>query len=197
MSSVEEPNESSDKPNAIRLTIPERYYLLPGAAVVVGTTIGLFRGSRRASLRFLAENVHRPPTTVQGWYFYNKTKNYRVLMGGLKEGAADAARLGATAMGWVVIEEGCKRLGCEEIGEVAAGLGTAGVFSLAYRLPWKATSRTLLLGLMIGAAVQGLRWSREQLREQAQARLAEVEAAAAEGRAEVVEAVEEAVESRK
>ncbi|KAH8105943.1 hypothetical protein BXZ70DRAFT_872790, partial [Cristinia sonorae] len=85
----------------IRLTIPSRYYLLPGAAITVGTTIGLFRGSRTASLRFLAENAHRPPTTVQGWYFYNKTKNYRVILGGLKGAAADAFRLGITAGGWV------------------------------------------------------------------------------------------------
>lgn len=128
------PDEPAEKPNAIRITIPERYYLLPGTAIIVGTTIGLFRGSRRESLRFLAENVHRPPTTVGGWYLYNKTKNYRVILGGLKEAGADAARLGATAMGWVAIEEGCKRAGVEDIGEVAAGLGTAGVFSLACKL---------------------------------------------------------------
>ncbi|KIP07028.1 hypothetical protein PHLGIDRAFT_55545, partial [Phlebiopsis gigantea 11061_1 CR5-6] len=92
------------KPSPIRVTIPERLYLLPGAAIILGTTIGLFRGSRRASLRFLAENVHRPPTTVQGWYFYNKTKNYRVIMGGLKEAGLEAARLGTTAAGWVCFE---------------------------------------------------------------------------------------------
>ena len=129
MSSVQD--DSEQKKDAIRIKIPERYYLLPGTAVIVGTTIGLFRGSRRESLLFLAENVHRPPTTVQGWYFYQKTKNYRVMLGGLKEAGTNAAKLGTTAMGWVAIEEGCKRAGLDDIGEVAAGLGTAGVFSLA------------------------------------------------------------------
>lgn len=122
------------KPRQIRLSIPQRFYLLPGAAIILGTTLGLVRGSRRASLRFLAENVHRPPTTVQGWYFYNKTKNYRVLMGGLKEAGAEAVRLGTTAAGWVCIEEGMNRLQdpwADNLREVVAGMGTAGVFALA------------------------------------------------------------------
>lgn len=123
---------SDDAPNKlqpIHLTIPSRYYMLPGAAIIVGTTIGLFRGSRTASLRFLAENAHRPPTTVQGWYFYNKTKNYRVILGGLRGAGADALKLGTTAGGWVAIEEGCNRVGLDDFSEVAAGVGTAGVFS--------------------------------------------------------------------
>ena len=121
--------DDDDRPTAIRINIPSRYYILPGAAIIVGTTIGLFRGSRTASLRFLAENAHRPPTTVQGWYFYNKTKNYRVILGGLKEAGADAFKLGTTASGWVAIEEGCNRVGLDDFAEVAAGVGTAGVFS--------------------------------------------------------------------
>ena len=128
-----EVDDSASKPAPIRISIPDRLYLLPGAAIILGTTIGLFRGSRRASLRFLAENVHRPPTTVQGWYFYNKTKNYRVIMGGLKEAGLEATRLGTTAAGWVCFEEGATRLGSEveSVKEVIAGVGTAGVFSLA------------------------------------------------------------------
>lgn len=123
-------SDTPEKP-AIRLTIPPRYYLLPGAAILVGTTLGLRRGARTASLQFLAENAHRPPTTVQGWYFYNKTKNYRVLMAGLKEAGKEAIKLGATATVWVALEEGCGRLGggVEDVSEVVAGAGTAGVFA--------------------------------------------------------------------
>lgn len=127
-------DDDENKPRQIRLIVPERFYLLPGAAIILGVTLGMVRGSRRASLRFLAENVHRPPTTVQGWYFYNKTKNYRVLMGGLKEGGLDAIKLGTTAAGWVCLEEGLNRLDlpwAEDLREVVAGVGTAGLFSLA------------------------------------------------------------------
>jgi hypothetical protein len=117
-------------PRQLRFNVPERLYLLPGTALIAGTTLGLVRGSRAASLRFLAENAHRPPTTVQGWYFYNKTKNYRVMMAGLRMAALDAGRLAATAAGWVGIEEGMRRVGgAAEAREAVAGLGTAAVFS--------------------------------------------------------------------
>jgi hypothetical protein len=124
------------KPEPIRVTIPPRWYQLPGAALGAGAFIGFVRGSRESSLRFLAENVHRPPTTVQGWYFYNKTKNYRVILGGLKRGGRDGAALAATAAGWVAIEEGVKRLGgsWEAATEVVAGLGTGVIFSVLCEL---------------------------------------------------------------
>ncbi|KAF8897306.1 hypothetical protein BD779DRAFT_1379684, partial [Infundibulicybe gibba] len=100
-----------DQRAAIHLNIQPRFYLVPGTAIIVGTAIGLMRGAQTASLRFLAENVHRPPTTVQGWYFYNKTKNYKVMLGGLKGAGAEASRLGAVAVGWVGIEDGLERAG--------------------------------------------------------------------------------------
>ncbi|KAI0327793.1 hypothetical protein GY45DRAFT_1256380 [Cubamyces sp. BRFM 1775] len=189
--------EHDDELPPIRITIPERYYLLPGAAIIVGTTIGLFRGSRTASLRFLAENAHRPPKTVRGWYLYNKTKNYRVLLGGLKGAGADATKLGLTAAGWVIVEEGCTRLGLDDVREVAAGLGTGTLFGVVYGLPWAGIRRTTGLGVLIGGTLRALRWSKEYLREQAAARAHELDVATAEGRAEVVEGVQEAVEAVK
>lgn len=115
--------------NSIHLTIPPRFYLVPGTAVIVGTAIGLIRGSQTASLQFLAENVHRPPTTVQGWYFYNKTKNYKVLLGGLKGAGKEASKLAMVALGWMSIEEGLERVGWGQAKEVGAAVGTAGMFS--------------------------------------------------------------------
>ena len=120
--------DNNDELPAIHINIPRRYYLLPGAAVLTGISIGLFRGSRTASLRFLAENAHRTPRTVRGWYLYNKSKNYRVLLGGLKGAGADATRLGLMAGGWVALEEGCTSLGLDDVREVAAGLGTGMLF---------------------------------------------------------------------
>ncbi|CDO71317.1 hypothetical protein BN946_scf184908.g74 [Trametes cinnabarina] len=190
--------ENDDELPAVRITIPERYYLLPGAAILVGTTIGLFRGSRTASLRFLAENAHRPPRTVRGWYLYNKTKNYRVLLGGLKGAGADATKLGLTAAGWVMLEEGCTRLGLDDAREVAAGLGTGALFGAVYGLPWAAIRRTTGLGLLIGGTLRALRWSKEYLREQAAVRAQQLEdEAAAAGRAEGVQEVVEAVKGKR
>ena len=64
--------------------------VLPVVCASVGMALGFYRGGRMASLRFLAENAHRAPKTIKGWYLYNKTKNYRILYGGLKDGAKDA-----------------------------------------------------------------------------------------------------------
>ncbi len=127
MSSAENA-DVDEQQNALRIDIPRRYYLLPGAAVLTGISIGLFRGSRTASLRFLAENAHRTPKTVRGWYLYNKSKNYRVLLGGLKAAGLDATKLGLTAAGWVALEEGSTYLGLDDVREVAAGVGTGVLF---------------------------------------------------------------------
>jgi len=122
---------------AIHISIPPRLYQVPGAALVVGTVIGAARGSRKEGLRFLAENAHRAPTTLQGWYFYNKTKNYRKILGGLVEGGRQGLRLSATAMGWVTIEESIRRFGhgLEEAAEVGAGVGTGAIFGLICKCP--------------------------------------------------------------
>ncbi len=126
------PLSQNPNPNAshsIHIEIPPRFYLLPGGAMCVGTAIGLVRGSRETGLRFLAENAHRPPTTVQGWYFYNKTKNYKMMLGGLRRAGTDAAKLGFTALAWVTFEEGLHQVGRDDLGEIGAGIGTAGIFA--------------------------------------------------------------------
>jgi hypothetical protein len=125
---TELPSPMDDVPQtAIRVNIPQRMLLVPGTAFIVGSAIGLVRGGRTASLRFLAENAHRPPKTVQGWYFYNKTKNYRVMLGGLKGAGVDGSRLMAMGLCYVGLESA---IGCRELKEIGAGVGTGAVFSL-------------------------------------------------------------------
>ncbi|KAI9574916.1 hypothetical protein HD554DRAFT_127602 [Boletus coccyginus] len=142
-----------------------RYFILPASAAIMGTVIGAVRGSRRASLRFLAENAHRPPTTVQGWYFYNKTKNYRRMAAGVQEGGVNATKLGVVALVWVGIEDGLER--CRqpwaEARELGAGVGTAGVFAVAYRLPWRSGRQAVCLGGVVGGGMGLLRWARSYL----------------------------------
>jgi len=149
--------------DAFHLAIPPRLILLPGAAILAGTVIGLVRGSRRVSLQFLAENAHRPPRTVQGWYFYNKTKNYKVMLGGLQQAGVDASKLCVTALGWVAIEESLERVQLGEFKEVCAGAGTAGLFSAIYRLSLRTTGRTVLLGTVVGCGMRLLRMGRDGL----------------------------------
>ena len=172
---------------AIHINIPPRLYQVPGTAMVVGTVIGAVRGSRKEGLRFLAENAHRAPTTLQGWYFYNKTKNYRKILGGLREGGRQGLKLSAIAMGWVTIEEGIRTFapGLEEAAEVGAGVGTGAAFGLVCerpsarrplqrgylillfctdRLGLRTTGQSILLGFIVGLGLAGMRKGKERLR---------------------------------
>ncbi|WVQ77178.1 hypothetical protein IAR50_006861 [Cryptococcus sp. DSM 104548] len=97
------PSNASDE--AIFLHIPRPLLLLPSVALTFGLSIGFVRGGSRARLRFLAENAHRMPKTVGGWYFYTKTRNYRVIQGALKSGGRYGAALGGSTLTYVLLDE--------------------------------------------------------------------------------------------
>jgi hypothetical protein len=188
---------SSDGPYDVTPIIHSRYFALPVSVALMGTLIGAVRGSRRASLRFLAENAHRPPSTIRGWYLYNKTKNYRRIAAGLQEGGLNSVKLGVTALVWVGIEDGLEQCGqpWAEARELGAGVGTAGIFATVCklsrcnenalismvltwsltdidldRLPWRTGSRAMLLGGVVGGGMGFLRWARAYLEEAAKSR---------------------------
>ena len=170
---------------AMHVNIPPRLYQVPGAALVVGTAIGAVRGSRKEGLRFLAENAHRAPTTLQGWYFYNKTKNYRKILGGFREGGRQGLKLSATALGWVAIEESIRKFGhgLEEAAEVGAGVATGALFGLVCKYPQnppcfasviclfvrtdrlgpRTTGQSIFLGFLVGLGMTGMRKGKERL----------------------------------
>ncbi|KAN0063163.1 hypothetical protein ACQY0O_004327 [Thecaphora frezii] len=78
--------------------------LLPMSAFGFGFVSGLTSAGKRASLVFMAENAHRLPDTVQGWYFYSKTKNYRILLRGIQGGLKQGLRLSIWTTGFCVAE---------------------------------------------------------------------------------------------
>lgn len=131
--SMSDSNESAQQPedtsaSEFRFDIPPRYLILASGCGVLGMSLGLIRGSRAEGMRFLAENAHRPPTTLRGWYLYKKTKNYRMLWGGLREGGRKALQLGAIGATFAACEEGMGRIGFGEARETGAGVGTAVLF---------------------------------------------------------------------
>lgn len=116
-------DSEEDEASVIRINISDPTLLLiPTCAASFGFVSGLLSGAKKSSLQFLAENAHRQPTTLQGWYFYNKTKNYRVALGGAKTGLFTAARLGAWTSGFVALKEGASKIG---LGRTESG-ATAG-----------------------------------------------------------------------
>ncbi|CAE6434426.1 unnamed protein product [Rhizoctonia solani] len=169
--------ERNAETGKIRINVPARYYLVPGACLTTGFVLGLARGARQASLRFLAENAHRRPTTVQGWYFYKKTKNYRVMWGGLKGGGSVGLKMAAFGGLWVGLEQGSLVLGERMSGttgewiaqarEVVAGVGSAGLVLVGYRLPRPVWGQVVGLGLLGGGVMYGARRGREWLEAEA------------------------------
>jgi len=159
--------------------------ILVFSAFGVGFTSGMASGARHTGLVYLAENAHRRPETVQGWYFYNKTKYYRMILGGVQRGASTGMRLTGWVAGWCLIDvlvENARRLLAQRLGEpispytsidrrglghwfdgAVAGCTTAMVGIVAYRLSASIVPRMVWLGAITGCITGGLRDLRHTL----------------------------------
>jgi hypothetical protein len=69
-----------------------RVATISGFGALWGFVFGSYLGGRQSGLQYLAENAHRLPRTKADWYFYHKTKNYRVMLGGIRRGVVYAGR---------------------------------------------------------------------------------------------------------
>ncbi|GAA5862811.1 hypothetical protein JCM8547_006555 [Rhodosporidiobolus lusitaniae] len=156
--------------------------LVVAAAFSFGFTSGLVSSSKLASKQFLAENAHRLPTTVQGWYFYQKTKNYRVLYAGLLGGLKTGVRLSAWTTAFVTLEDaidaGTRKAWTVYSGDEklldgyktkwaaggTAGVGIAAAAGSFYRLSRYTAPRRLFLGFFMGAVAGGAVDARDWLK---------------------------------
>lgn len=100
-------------------------------AFVVGALLGVSHGSKMSGMRFRAENSHRFPTTSTGWYLYHKTKNYHVMLGGIKEGLKMGFKTSFWTGGFFVIENTIDNLRHRQdcLSSTVAGLTVAGNFA--------------------------------------------------------------------
>lgn len=119
--------------NDNRLSIPffVRFPSVTAGAFFTGLGLGISYGGKTAGMRFRAENSHRFPTTSTGWYLYHKTKNYHIMLGGIKEGLKMGSKLAFWGGGFFVVEEAVDRLrGSKDfLSTVVAALSIAGGFS--------------------------------------------------------------------
>lgn len=139
---MEEPSlpvESRDSPVSPpssyedRLSIPFgiRFPAITSVAFVTGLVLGLSHGGTTSGLRFRAENSHRFPTKPTGWYLYHKSKNYHMMLGGLKEGLKMGSRVAFWAGSFFLVEEAVDRLSGSKdfMSTLIAGLSISGGFS--------------------------------------------------------------------
>ncbi|KAK9479818.1 hypothetical protein V1514DRAFT_273952, partial [Lipomyces japonicus] len=150
--------------SSCRLSVPAEIRL---PAVFLATTVyavptGLYQGGRIAGLRFLAENSHRLPSTVQGWYFYHKRKNYMVMKHAMTESVAYSTRTVSFMMGLFGIEALLDHARDQiDFLNTTAGASVVGLaYALFHRLPRaqvKAMVRTgVKVGLVLGLAQDAL-----------------------------------------
>ncbi|KAJ2346694.1 hypothetical protein GGF43_004930 [Coemansia sp. RSA 2618] len=120
-----------------------------------GALMGGYVGGKQAGYKYLAERAHRLPKTVQGWFFYHKWKNYRVILGAGKSAARYAPRIGGPVFAFVAMEEILDRvIGQTQMAStVIASLCTAAGVSLIARLPKSSARRACLAGLGVGITI--------------------------------------------
>ncbi|EJU06198.1 hypothetical protein DACRYDRAFT_92302 [Dacryopinax primogenitus] len=139
------------KARAIHLPdIPKEDIVIPGLLFALGAMTGCIRGGRMAGLRFAAENTHRAPTTMEGWYFYQKTKNYRVILGSIKGGAWRGLQLGGLGCLYVGWRDVGQYAGMKEWADILAGVGSGVVVSAVYRMPRRQVYQMMVLGAGFG-----------------------------------------------
>ncbi len=128
---ISSPNPTSINPNRLSLPYLTRVSSVTTGAFFTGMFLGLAHGMKTAGLRFRAENSHRFPTAPTGWYLYHKSKNYHVMLGGVKEGLKMGSKVAFWAGGFFMVEEAVDRLrGTKDfISTLVAGVGVAGGFS--------------------------------------------------------------------
>src|SRR4051812_27895784 len=68
------PDRSYDFTPRLHMPFTSRLLLANFFASSAGFFLGAGIGSRKAALRFRAENAHRFPKSQKGWYFYHRSK---------------------------------------------------------------------------------------------------------------------------
>ncbi|KAI8987518.1 hypothetical protein BDF20DRAFT_850689 [Mycotypha africana] len=136
-----------------------RLSLITSVGAFWGFGIGCFLGAKQTGLQYLAENAHRLPTTVEGWYFYHKTKNYKMMLGGVKRGSKFALKTGGLCLMYGSIEAALDyaRGGeADMVNSVVAGVTTGTVFSALTKLTRASTKYSIMFGAVVGLVTGGL-----------------------------------------
>lgn len=125
-------------PDHPRLSIatPSRLALGALSSALVGFSLGATQGGQMAQLRFRAEHAHKMPDTTAGWYFYHKSKNYRSMQGGIREGFRMGFKTGVWSLMALSLESTVDRLrgASDMFSTTIATLTVAGAFSIWRKL---------------------------------------------------------------
>ncbi|KAI9279352.1 hypothetical protein BY458DRAFT_553870 [Sporodiniella umbellata] len=135
-----------------------RVILITTLGSLWGFSMGAFLGGRQSGLQYLAENAHKLPTTVQGWYFYHKTKNYKMMLGGVKKGMRFAGKTGGLCLLYGSLEAALDEVRKEPdvLNSVTAGIMSGAVFSALTKLSKSSFRYSIVFGATFGLLTGGL-----------------------------------------
>ncbi|OMJ08749.1 hypothetical protein AYI69_g10953 [Smittium culicis] len=140
----------------IHMEPSKRISILTMTGVLSGAVAGGYLGGRFASWQYLAERSHNLPTTVSGWYYYHKWKNYRVILGAFKKASYYGLRIGAVVGMYEVAEAAIDRhvIGhTSAVGSVTSGFGVSLLCASVSRLPRSSFARLVKMGTLGGLCI--------------------------------------------
>ncbi|OLY82221.1 hypothetical protein AYI68_g3660 [Smittium mucronatum] len=162
---VEETQRNSSQLVRIHMEPPKRITLLTITGALSGAVVGGYIGGRSASWQYLAERSHNLPTTVSGWYYYHKWKNYRVVLGAIKKASYYGIRIGFVSGAYELVEAAVDKYVVERtsaLGSVAAGFTVSLLCASAARLPRSSFYRLVKMGTLggfcIGVSQDAIDW---------------------------------------
>jgi hypothetical protein len=145
----------------------DRLSMSPSSRIIIGLMGGLFagvaggflRGFNAATLRFMAENAHRKPSSQKGWYFYHRSKQQYSMVAGMKLAGRTGLVFSLLTGSFFILEDQFDRMrGGEKdvLSSVMAGTVTGGLYSVLRKERWAASGRILTAGFKGGLAVGAL-----------------------------------------
>ncbi|KAK7203930.1 hypothetical protein BZA70DRAFT_291012 [Myxozyma melibiosi] len=128
---------------------------IPGlliSSLFITIPLGAYRGANLSGLQFLAENSHRLPGNVQGWYFYHKRKNYVMMFNAMKMSFSFTVQGLAFTAGLFGIEAALDTArGQVDFLNTTAGAGFVGyLYARRHKLPWRQVKSTIKTGAKMG-----------------------------------------------
>ncbi|KAJ3089803.1 hypothetical protein HK102_005469 [Quaeritorhiza haematococci] len=128
------------------------------AGAISGFVSGAYIGGSRRGLQFLAENAHRLPRTVGGWYQYHRHKQHEMIHAAMMSGFKYGARFGVISATFCTVEQVAEwgRGGIEKEGypnTALAGFATAALFSMTAGLSFQYAKYALLFGGASGLGI--------------------------------------------
>lgn len=150
----------------LHATPSDRLRAVAVGSACIGAASGLYEGIKSSSLRYLTENAHRLPTTVGGWYFYHKRKNYVMITSACRLAVVSAAKFSAGVSTYFLLEALLDEVRGTKDFLSSAAAGGALTYLLGYfkhmtpiqRFAY--ARRGLFIGMVVGIAQDGLMNSR-------------------------------------